>query len=345
MPWTDDISTLIPEIPPESRYWLIRTEGGVLFDSFIENGLIAVGHPEIDVAALEKLRDQSEATQLSTLRDLVAEADAENQRPGLGARQVRDFAYEMKPGDFAVIPDHGSHRFAIGRVSDGAVRRQRVDVRTGKDNKVAYQGFFKVRSVVWDQQYGRWVDPRVYPLFNNHQAVTNIDEYSSVLNPLLHDVFVENGRYHLILRVRKTRDVGASDLYRTMADLFDLSDELAGDLGEDQRASDLMTRTNVSSPGAVELIGYGLVFCIILGLVTVFLCGGKMKFRLRRKNLEGEAEVTTKGIIQAVSDKLDADARRDVLRSGLTALDAAAPREMRQIVDEAADESDKEEDA
>ncbi|MGB8193256.1 MAG: hypothetical protein WCF67_15105, partial [Chitinophagaceae bacterium] len=49
----------LPEINKEKRYWLIRTNGGEYYDSFRENGYVAISHSELPLSKLKDIRDKA----------------------------------------------------------------------------------------------------------------------------------------------------------------------------------------------------------------------------------------------------------------------------------------------
>ena len=53
---------LTPEIPVETDYWLVRTDGGALFDPFVKNGCISTGYPKITLKMITDASDTSYAT-------------------------------------------------------------------------------------------------------------------------------------------------------------------------------------------------------------------------------------------------------------------------------------------
>ena len=42
----------IESIPAEKRYWLVRTQSGTLYETFRENGVVALDHSEISLSQL-----------------------------------------------------------------------------------------------------------------------------------------------------------------------------------------------------------------------------------------------------------------------------------------------------
>ena len=52
----DVLRSAIHSIDDSVRYWLVRTEGGALYRSFLRQGLVAIGYPEVSVKRIEDWR-------------------------------------------------------------------------------------------------------------------------------------------------------------------------------------------------------------------------------------------------------------------------------------------------
>jgi len=331
--YREDFAKYIPDVPDGTRYWLVRTQAGALYHSFIRQSMIAVGYPELTVEYLRSLSATSDFARIEALREWIKTEDPENERPGLGARQVNDFCYVMKRGDFVIIPSAGSERFSVGRIVDDKVSQEQVMIVTGDEPPTPYTGFFKIRKVQWmGVSGGRSIDANVYLMFNNHQAVTSVDDYAEFINPLVFSMFTRNGKLHLVLRIRRTSDISAGSLFRTLADILELSDHIAEDVKVDERSSSVNARAYVRSPGIIEFIGPGLEILFIIGAITVAAAGGKFEL-----NIPGHAKmhVSTRGLIKAITDAIDAKSNRNIrnrIADGIGSLDAVPPGEILEML-------------
>src|ERR1700733_11516751 len=104
-----------PTVSKEASYWFFRTEGGSLFEPFITTQTIAIGYPYIRLKTLTGLVMNRESKTVLTKQIKIE--DANEERPGLAARQLLVFTHVMKEGDYVVIPSPGSHELAIGRIT------------------------------------------------------------------------------------------------------------------------------------------------------------------------------------------------------------------------------------
>ncbi len=54
----EKLLTLIPTAPLERNYWLIRTNGGLHYPSFVKHGFVAIDHEEVSAETYSRLQTQ-----------------------------------------------------------------------------------------------------------------------------------------------------------------------------------------------------------------------------------------------------------------------------------------------
>lgn len=116
------------------RMWMVRAEGGTLYDMFRERGVVAVGWTELAAKAKPGMSRQ----QLVEIY-MQAEPQAKSGTALAGASQVWRFINEIEEGDHVLTYSPGNRTYMVGRI-------------TGKaEHKPEWQedGMALVRPVKW----------------------------------------------------------------------------------------------------------------------------------------------------------------------------------------------------
>ena len=53
----DNLVNSIDKIPNDKKYWLIRTQSGSLYEVFVENNFVGLGHTEVSLRSLSSIRN------------------------------------------------------------------------------------------------------------------------------------------------------------------------------------------------------------------------------------------------------------------------------------------------
>lgn len=221
------------------------------------------------------------------------------------------FAYEMKPGDFVVAPRSNSTGFAIGVVTGETVEREQVMIETASGKLREYNGFFKARRVAWLTRQSRYSEPRLYGVFNSHHAVSSLDEYGDLINPMIYDFYKRDGKYYVQIHV-DSDEVKATELISTVAAMLEETGEVATANGADGAVAEMDVEMTIHSPGAIVFIAVSFGIAMVLAAVAVSFAGGTI--RLRRHDSEVEAQ--TDGLMDAIRKNREQKARLDHAESG-----------------------------
>ncbi|WP_270297992.1 hypothetical protein [Streptococcus parasanguinis] len=107
------------ELKSNTRYWLVRADGGKYYEHFKHHSFISVHHNEI---TLEKL--QSSTLLLTKEKNIeyykmqiLAEHKDDNwtkHKIAFAANRLYSFIEEMTIGDYVIVPSYKSNYFLIG---------------------------------------------------------------------------------------------------------------------------------------------------------------------------------------------------------------------------------------
>jgi restriction system protein len=297
-------------IDESCNYWLVRTDGGNLFDPFYRNGVISLGYQKISIDQIYGSISDSEQKTVDNLRQLAIENYPEHERPGLIASQIARFTFEIRNGDYVVIPDLSTERLAIGIVEEDRIIEKKLYI-DDSDEKTLIPEFNKTKKVKWLKTVvKRHINPNLYKLFFSHQAIASANEYSKYIDGMLFDFYKKNDEYHLIIDISKS-EIPAFALFKTYVDLIDVTEKYCTEYGFDQNINDINISVNLDSPGKLELWGkrVGIAIFIIGGLIVGINGGG---FKLKIEKLGIDSEITTPGLIKTLNDYLDSAANREI---------------------------------
>lgn len=262
----------IPVIHKETKYWIIRS--GIeneFFNEFYNDSCIAMGWDRItDIERIKKTEDTR------TLKELVKvtypELDEKYSKASL-TRKIGDitmkiyrFINEVKIGDIIVTP--GSEEVLIGKiVSEPYI----VDSYKKNVSGTELMGNLnKARKVEWLKKIRKVdLEPNFRLILRVYHGVAHINNEQVIteINRSLYNFYVEDNKGHSIFRITEEKEVD----FEKYAYFIKSINELYKILKPEGEVRKLTIKTNVQSPGPIELIGeFSLVNKIVLAL-KVFL--------------------------------------------------------------------------
>lgn len=251
----------IPEINPERQYWLVRTDGGNLWEQFKVEGFIGIGWNEFSDKNKFKLDDNQEKEIL--LKEEIR-SKYETDKPGTIINPIRRFMFDMKIGDIIMIPSEGSNIITFGEISSDFYLYEMTD----EDIDEEKCDYIKRRNFKFLKEVNRPdLDPILFKMFQAHQVISSANNYASVIDRTLESIYIKDGISHLKIDVKTKDPIKGKSLYMLQKLIFDELDV----------SKDVDMKINVQSPGFLEFISnniWNLIF-IILG-INVIIGGGKM---------------------------------------------------------------------
>jgi hypothetical protein len=312
----ESIDNVCATISDSCNYWLVRTDGGNLFNPFVSNNVISLGYSLITLEDIYASVGESEEITYTNIRTIAEEKYPEHERPGLIASQILRFAFGISKGDYVIIPDLSTERVAIGIVEENAIKETQLYIENG-DEKLIVPDFNKSKKVKWlKTSVKRHINPNLYKLFYTHQAIVSANDYAKYIDGMLYDFYKKNDEYHLTIDISK-QEVPAFTLFKGYVDLLNASGLFCASIGNQENLSDINISINLNSPGKVELWGKRVGVSIFLtGAIIVAVNGGG--FHLKIDKLGVDAELSTPGIIKTINDFLDSEANRDMKKELVT---------------------------
>lgn len=272
-----DLDLLVQAIQTVSstkNYWLIRTQSGSLYQTFIDNNYISIGHKEVPIEFLKVQRNvykTNVALVIKEIKQKVQTYHALDEKPldkrniSLIASQIVRFAYDIKIGDVIIIPSSNSDNVSFGVIES----KEWVcsEYNNGKDNSLLK------RSVKWIKEVRRReLDPYLYRMFTAHQAVNKVNDYAEVIERSVNDLFVLEDEAHFVINVGSDT-IAAKNLFGLGANLMEILDELSEKFALGFSSEDLQVTININSPGKIDIKSNIKRSTVLCGLILL-LCGG-----------------------------------------------------------------------
>lgn len=310
-------------IDPKVNYWLVRTAAGRYYDEFAINKRIGFGDCYLEPS--EVLAFPTDREEFAKAIAPIIEEHTDSIRPGHTAGQFFRFYHEIKRGDVVIIPSESSEKLWVGRITDDEPSKFSYKDENG-DPSCPHA---HTRSVEWiAEKYRSDFNPKIVSLFFSHHAIVDANEYSQFINGAIYDFFIANDKAHLILRVETRQHIRARSLVSLFSNILDIANDFGNDADLNLDVDDIDIRLNLNSPGAVELISVSLASVLILGIIVVFITGGKMKSKHIELGTEGLIKQLQEFFNQRDRSKLQAE----VVRQAIHDLEIKDPREITKIL-------------
>lgn len=283
-------------------YWLLRTEAGTYYESFKEYGYVGIKHKDLaptsltamnldNVSIIERnARVRSIVEQNYIHKENIAHIDllSPEQKRDISVRasQIAKFTWEMKKGDYVLIPSENSEEISIG-VLNGVG----FSVNDNYD-----QNLLLTKSVEWKKSIKRSrLDPCLYPVFNAHQAICDIKGKSEYILRNVSSQFVLGDKIHFVITIN-SQNISARSLFRFGNGLIDLFEDYLRYANIEIDSSELEISTFLNSPGKLDFKST-LLNGALFSIVIVSVLGGS--FRCPMFNFESNG---IRPIIESIHD-------------------------------------------
>lgn len=319
-----EILDQIPQIK-DRRYWLVRTEGGRNYDSFLSGKFIGIGYNKITLEDIKAGYTKDEVG-VTILSNKIQKAYGEDEaRPKHSARQLLKFAYEIKKGDIVMIPSENSEYIQFAEVLNTIAFNE-------FDNKFDCDLIKRKQIKLLRQVTKSSLDPKLFKLMFSHHTITDADQYGEVIDKIINGIFVKENQAHLVLEVQAQHDVKARSVFKMGDIALDLLDEFCKEEDLDYKSDDFDIKLAVQSPGFIEISGLGMGGIIILGIILVAIAGGGFSFNYKK---DVKAEIKSDGIIEKVRKFLTTSknnqVKTELLKKHMDSLEIKDPKELIEI--------------
>lgn len=316
----DEYIDKIPKVDSNLNYWMVRTNAGKYFNTFLANNIVAMGNDYLNPKDLLEFSSHKDEFSNSITPIILKYIDT--QRPGVTVNQFFRFYHEIKKGDIVIIPSESSNFIAIGTViSDKPeeLEGHHEDLQCKHNH---------IRKVKWIVKKSRMdFNPNFIALLFSHNAIVDANEYKEYINGVMYDFYIKDEIGHLILTIRTTNKINAIDLFLYFSNLLSLSDAFF----DNDESKNISAKVNLNSPGIVELMATSLPTLVFIAIIATVINGGKFK-------LLGVIEIENKGllghILNFIKEYRNKDNRIIDIKKSQKSLEVQHPKEIEKIIDE-----------
>ena len=293
------------------QYWMVRTDDGANYNTFSENGIVALNLRNLSLADLRVLHQQRQdkAGCVPLIKEMLTrlhnegrialsfdrEANGYSMNMSRLAGQIYCMAYEMSYSDIVMIPSHGASEIQIGRIIDAdRVTDERVTER-----------FSIARRVEWIRTISKKrFDPCLYKALGAHQAISNVSDYSQFIERNYRSYFTLDDKMHYVLTVN-TDSVSARKLSKYVSGILDAAKEVSDACGLNVDVDEVEFSINVNSPGKFSFISTVKASILIIAVATA-IGGGTLQY----ENLNMSTNGAFSTLVDGINSFLDANEER-----------------------------------
>ena len=239
------------ELKSNTRYWLVRADGGKYYEHFKHHSFISVHHNEI---TLEKL--QSSTLLLTKEKNIeyykmqiLAEHKDDNwtkHKIAFAANRLYSFIEEMTIGDYVIVPSYKSNHFLIGQIT-GEVKEVHLPEESSLNYEFDTTTDSKRRKIKWINEVPRRkINPKfLYSTLTMHQSIIEVTQYSKYIDGLISPLYLKEGKLNLKLNVNTEKPI-TSQMWKSLYSVIDL-------IRNEKLDEEITVTTNVESPGDINL--------------------------------------------------------------------------------------------
>lgn len=246
-------------IEKSTKYWVIRS--GIeakCFEEFAFDSCVALGWDKIGMALLNE-----NCISIDYIKELVGREYGEifssskneksvNRKIGDIASKLYKFVYEVKVGDIILTP--GENEVLIGKITgETEIIQGKYNVRPESESEKLIGQLNKVRSVKWIKRIEKdKLEPNIKLCLRVVHGISQIthEQVITEINRTLYSLYEYGNLSHSVYRIRNQKEVDFEKYAIFIACVKDVYDVFREE--DNER---LVIKTNIQSPGPIELIG------------------------------------------------------------------------------------------
>jgi hypothetical protein len=195
------------KVPPNRRYWLIRSNNGRYYDHFTQNGLIALGHiNKLNISSTNRLEYKPPYTEFE--KEYYKTTNKEKKSFITQFNQAKRFIYEIAVGDWVITVGNRGIRYGVIK-SKPYIDRNSIIIYNKKRNDSVVMDKHLRRDVSWGPEIARNSLPFGLSLaLRARQTVTNLDKHWQAIHHSIYPAFQANGNLYLSLKINTRKAIG-----------------------------------------------------------------------------------------------------------------------------------------
>lgn len=244
-------------IDKSTQYWLIRPGiEGKCFEDFYADSCVALGWDRIgDILLRDSYISLEKIKELVTSKYndfFLNDKKSRNRKVGDIASKIYKFCYEVKVGDIILTP--GNNEVIIGKVvGEVEIVPNKYNSAPKSEEEKLIGNLNKVREVQWIKRIKRdFLEPNIKLCLRTVHGISQIKQEQVIteINRTLYNFYEYKNLAHSIYRIKNETGIDFNKYAVFIACIKDVYDIL-----DKEKTGKLVIKTNVQSPGPIELIG------------------------------------------------------------------------------------------
>ncbi|MDO4267441.1 MAG: hypothetical protein Q4C73_03125 [Eubacteriales bacterium] len=240
----------IREIDSDTHFWMIRTKRGYFFEEFVKEGYVALGWNIITKGTV--LDCQSKTIVKESIQRLYGD-----KRPMLAVNKCENFIYNMKEGDYLIIPSAGSSKIAfaiagkyyeddsknfeteqsvIPKIDNSEYEINQVKCPYRKRRKITILKILEMHSLPYDLRRA----------ISAYHGISSFDDYAESILNSIYDCFSYKSNITFTINIQKKDAIKPREISKLM---YSLTEFFTGIVDEDI----ISTTISLNSPGNVRI--------------------------------------------------------------------------------------------
>lgn len=207
----------VPVIPDNTRFWMIRTQGGYFYNEFIAKKIVALAWNNIDSNT-----DFSEQSK-ERLHDDIMLNFPDISRPSTVVNKCKNFMYEVKAGDILVVPSKGSRyvtfayageyfednnkTVALEKAVIERIKNKDVDINDVSCPYKKRRHIELLRTVSSED-----INYSLYRAISSYHGISNLDDYAKHILNELYNAYIFQGDASIVYNIRKQTPITPREL-------------------------------------------------------------------------------------------------------------------------------------
>lgn len=236
----------IPCINEDVNFWMIRSKAGFFYDEFVKEKYVALAWNHINEETVIN------ADTAEILKDEIKERYGINS-PAQAINKCKRFIYEMKEGDYVVVPGEKTKRIAICKVGAYFEERKydykdelraiyKIDNKEAEIKEIKCPFIKRRRIEVLAEVDVARVNYKFLRALSSYHGLNSLNDYAADILSSVYHCFVYNEDMYCTVNVAKNEPIGILE----MADLMHYSGRILSHVIDGE---DISTAVNLNSPG------------------------------------------------------------------------------------------------
>lgn len=270
----DELIKKVSELSSKTAYWFVRTDYGEHFETYYENGFIAIGWNDI---TLEELKDPNSVDKIRVKLNKSENFDtSQKNTKGKQTKIINKLNafVNLKKGDIIIIPSKNSNRYAFG-----IIESSNVYIDTDKKFECEY---YKRKKVKWVAlRHTSELDPNFYSMRFTQHTISTINDYSSYIDNVISSLYIKNNNTHFVIDIKTNKDINVNSLLTLIDGIQSLTSSINDYFKLNEEIDKNAIRLHLQSPGQIEFKSFGGKSLIILVAILSLTCCSSPNPQLR----------------------------------------------------------------